>query len=89
MSLAVLMMILSYVAFDIQENNVVCAAGVCRQDEGVAAHVFQLWIVVEFFMIGFFAIRWLPQSPRQALVVLALQIAAALVPLSIVFLLEL
>ncbi len=43
-------------------------------DEGIPAHLFQIWLVLEFFMIGFFALKWLTQKPKQALVVLAIQI---------------
>jgi hypothetical protein len=50
-----------------------------RPDEGIEAHIFQLWLVVEFVMIGFFAFKWLPQSPKQALLILILQIIAAFV----------
>lgn len=49
-----------------------------QPDEGIAAHLFQIWLVLEVVMIGFFALKWLPQRPLQALVVLALQILAVL-----------
>jgi hypothetical protein len=39
-------------------------------------------------IIAFFAIRWLPQSPRSALPVLALQAVAALAALVPVYLLH-
>ncbi len=47
-------------------------------DEGVGAHLFQIWLVLEVLMIGFFAVKWLPQMPKQALFVLTLQILAVL-----------
>jgi len=40
-------------------------------------------------IVAIFAIKWLPQAPRQALPMLALQAAAALATLLPVFLLEL
>ncbi len=46
-----------------------------QQDEGTAAHLFQLWLAFEFFALLFFASKWLPRTPKDALVVLALQIA--------------
>lgn len=49
------------------------------EDEGVAAHLFQLWLVLEVLMIPFFAIKWLPQQPKQAAVILAFQILALLI----------
>lgn len=47
-------------------------------DEGTGAHLFQIWLVVEILMMAFFAIKWLPQKPLQALVILAIQIVAVL-----------
>ena len=47
-------------------------------DEGVGAHLFQLWLVLEVLMIPFFAIKWLPERPKATLIILAIQIAAAL-----------
>jgi hypothetical protein len=60
--------------------------GIVRNtDEGTAARLFQLWLVLEPFMIGFFAIKWLPKARKQALFILLLQIITALLPISIVF----
>ena len=64
--------------------------GVARQpDEGTAAHLWQLLMVAQVPIIAFFAVRWLPEAPRQALPVLALQVAAALAAAAPVFLLGL
>lgn len=46
-------------------------------DEGAGAHLFQIWLVLEALMIAFFAIRWMPQSPKAALWILVVQFAAA------------
>jgi hypothetical protein len=59
------------------------------KDEGTGAHLFQLWMVLEVLMILFFAIKWLPQTPKQALQILALQVVAALAACAPVFLLGL
>lgn len=60
--------------------------GIIREeDEGTSAHLFQLWLVSEPFMLGFFAFRWLPRAQKQALQILALQIIAALLLISVVF----
>jgi len=40
-------------------------------------------------MLGFFAVKWLPRAQKQALLILAFQIIAALLPISIVFFLDL
>jgi hypothetical protein len=64
-------------------------AGTARQaDEGTAAHLWQLLMAAQIPIIGFFAIRWLPQSPRSGLPVLALQAVAALAALAPVYLLN-
>lgn len=52
-----------------------------QQDEGAAAHIWQLLMAGQLPVIGYFAIRWLPMEPRQAMFVLALQIGAALAAL--------
>ena len=54
-------------------------------DEGTAAHIWQLLMGGQLPIIAFFAIKWLPQAPRAALVVLALQFVAALSSLAPVF----
>ena len=54
-------------------------------DEGTAAHLFQIWMVLEVLMVAFFAIKWLPQAPKQALLILALQVVAALAACAPVF----
>ncbi len=48
------------------------------EDEGVGAHIFQLWLVYEFFAILFFSAKWIPQQPKSALIILAIQILAVL-----------
>jgi len=71
MSLAALILVLGTVA----------RFGVVREaDEGTAAHLFQLLIGLQLPIVAFFAIRWLPDSPKQALEVLALQALARLAP---------
>jgi len=76
MSLAALATVLGHIAL----------FGVARQaDEGAAAHIFQLLIVAEIPIVAFFAIRWIPRAPREAMLVLALQAAAGLAALAPVF----
>jgi hypothetical protein len=53
--------------------------GTARQaDEGTAAHVWQLLMAGQLPVVAFFAIKWFPTEPRRALVILALQVSAAL-----------
>jgi plasmid maintenance system killer protein len=64
-------------------------AGTAPQaDEGAAAHLWQLLMVLELPLVALFAIRWLPEAPRQALVVLGLQLAACAAALAPVALLR-
>jgi len=64
--------------------------GTAREtDEGAAAHIWQLLMGGQAPIIAFFAIRWLPQAPRRALPILALQVGAALAAMAPVFLLHL
>jgi hypothetical protein len=62
--------------------------GTARQaDEGTAAHLWQLLMAAQVPLIAFFAIRWLPQEPKPAVVVLALQAVAVVAALAPVYLL--
>jgi hypothetical protein len=80
MSLAALATVLVHVAL----------FGVAREaDEGTAAHIWQILMAAQVPIVAFFAIKWLPRTPRQALVVLALQGCAALAALAPVFFLNL
>jgi len=63
--------------------------GIRQPDEGTAAHLWQLLIGGQVPIVGFFAIKWLPRSPREALPVLILQACAGLAALAPVFLLRL
>ena len=70
LSLAVLaIMLISFVIFGVPAR---------QPNEGTGAHLFQIWLVLEVLMVAFFAIRWFPQKPKQALVVLVIQIVAIL-----------
>ena len=53
--------------------------GVVREaDEGTAAHLWQLLMAGQAPIVLYFAVKWLPRSPGQALRVLALQFVAGL-----------
>ena len=80
MSFGALAMVLAHVAI----------FGVVHEaDEGTAAHIFQLLMIAQVPIVAFFAIKWVPRTPRQALIILALQTVAALAALAPVFLLGL
>ena len=68
----------------------VAVFGVAREaDEGTAAHIWQILMAAQMPIVAFFAIKWLPRTPRQALLVLALQVGAVLAALAPVFFLNL
>jgi hypothetical protein len=80
MSLAALAVVLGHVAI----------YGTAHEaDEGAAAHVWQLLMVAQLPLLAFFAIRWLPRSPKQALLVMTLQASAAVAALAPVYFLNL
>ncbi|HLN93909.1 MAG TPA: hypothetical protein VK389_08600 [Thermoanaerobaculia bacterium] len=80
MSLAALSLVLGHIL----------VFGVAREaDEGTAAHLWQLLIGGQLPVVAFFAIKWLPRAPRQALLVLVLQALVGLAALAPVFFLEL
>ena len=65
----------------------IALVGTARQpDEGTAAHLWQLLMAGQLPIILFFSIRWLPQSPRSAVLILALQAAAAVAALAPIYL---
>ena len=80
---------MSFVALAMVLGHVATFGVVREADEGTAAHIFQLLLIAEVPIVAFFAIKWLPRSPRQALQVLALQVGAALAALAPVFFLGL
>ena len=72
MSIAALALVIGYATM----------VGTARQaDEGAAARVFQLLLAGQLPIIAWFAIRWLPTEPARALLILALQVGAALAAL--------
>lgn len=58
------------------------------EDEGTAAHLFQLLMAGQVPIIAFFAIKWLPKKPKEALVVLVLQFIAGVLAFVPVYILE-
>ena len=59
-----------------------------QADEGTAAHIWQILMAGQIPIIVFFAFKWLPRTPKEALLVLVLQGGAALMALAPVFLLR-
>ena len=78
-------LIMSFVALALVLGHVAIFGVVHEADEGTPAHIFQLLMAGQVPIVAFFAIKWLPQAPRQALQVLALQAGAGLAALAPVF----
>lgn len=53
-------------------------------DEGAAARIFQLLLAAQAVVMVVFAVTWLPRAPRPVLLVLALQVGAAVIPIATV-----
>ncbi len=79
---------MSFAALAIVLFHIIMSGTAREADEGAAAHLWQLMMAGQIPIVAFFAIRWLPQSPRFALPVLALQAVAALAALAPVYLLN-
>jgi hypothetical protein len=54
-------------------------------DEGTTAHLFQILMAAQVPLVAFFALKWLPEVPGQALRVIALQICVALAAFASVY----
>jgi len=79
MSLAMLGLVLASLALH----------GVSRQaDEGAAAHLFQLLLMAQVPVVGYFALRWVPRDPAKGLIVLVAQLVALALPVITVAYLE-
>ena len=58
-----------------------------QPDEGAAAHIWQLLMAGQVPVVMFYAVTSLPETPRTALPILALQIGAALAAIAPIYLL--
>ena len=76
MSLAILAMVLTTIGI---------SGAVRQEDEGTQAHIFQIWLVLEVVLVAVFAVEWVPRRPKQALMVLAIQILCAVAACAPVF----
>jgi hypothetical protein len=57
-------------------------------DEGTPARLFQGLMLLTAVAVVVFAVRWLPRTPREAAVIVGLQVVAAAVPLLVLLFLE-
>ena len=80
---------MSFAALAVVLGHVAMFGAAREADEGTAAHIWQILMAAQVPIVAFFAIKWLPRTPKQALPVLALQAGAALAALAPVFFLNL
>jgi hypothetical protein len=86
---AFLPVIMSFTALAVVLAHVAIFGAAREADEGTAAHLWQLLMAAQLPLLVFFAIKWLPRSPKQALLVMALQASAAVAALAPVYFLKL
>jgi len=73
MSLAALVLVLSHLGLSGAEPTA---------DEGTAAHLFQLLLAGQAPIVAFFAVKWLPRMPAEALMMIGWQAGAAMLALA-------
>ena len=79
MSLAALGLVLGYVAL---------FGNVRQEDEGTAAHLYQLLMAGQLPIVAWFAVKWLPRDAAAALRVLAIQALAGLAAIAALYFFE-
>jgi|SRR5215831_21418353 len=79
---------MSLLAVAVVTNHILLHGPARQADEGTAAHLWQLLMAGQLPVIGYFALRWLPRAGQSAVIVLALQAAAALAALAPVYFLH-
>jgi hypothetical protein len=55
-----------------------------QPDEGTEAHIFQILLAAEIPLLIFYAVKWLPRTPKTAVLAIGVQLgamAAALAPI--------
>lgn len=78
---------MSFIALAMVIGDALIYGIVYEADEGTAAHIFQLLMMLQVPVILFFAVKWMPRAPLQALTILILQaVAAFLAILAVIFL---
>jgi hypothetical protein len=86
---ALIPLAMSFAALSVVLGHIAIFGVTHETDEGTAAHVWQLLMAGQIPVIAFFALKWLPRSPREALLVLLLQAVAGLAAATPVFVLKL
>ena len=85
---AAVALLVGYLATGPHPPNIVVEHGIARRDEGAVAHLWQLLMVLQLPIIGWFALRWLPRDPKRTAMMLALQALAIVAAAMPVYVLE-
>lgn len=88
MSGAATALVVGYLATGPHAPTMVLDHGVLRPDESAAARLWQLLMIMQLPLMGWFALKWLPRDPRRAAMVLAVQALAIVVAAAPVMILE-
>ena len=88
MSGAATALVVGYLATGPHEPHMILENGVMRPEEGPAARLWQLLMVLQLPAMAYFAVSWLPRDPKRTAAMLALQALAVVGAALPVFLLE-
>lgn len=80
---------MSLIALALLVGHIAIFGAAREADEGTTAHLWQILMAGQMPVLAFFAIKWLPRAPKQALYVLALQAGAVLASMAPVYFLNL
>jgi hypothetical protein len=86
---AFLPLAMSLTALGIVLGHIAIYGAVREADEGAAAHLWQILMAGQIPLVAFFAVKWLPRAPKQAMYILALQAGAVLAAIAPVYFLHL
>jgi hypothetical protein len=88
MSGAATALVVGYLATGPHAPHMVIENGIARPDESAAARLWQLLMIMQLPLMGWFALKWLPRDPRRAAMVLAVQALAIVIAAAPVVVLE-
>ena len=80
---AALPVVMSLAALSLVAGYIDTSGGKRETDEGALAHIFQLLVVAQVPVVGFFILRWIRTNAMACLIILGIQalaLAAALFP---------
>ncbi|KRA83517.1 hypothetical protein ASD76_05610 [Altererythrobacter sp. Root672] len=88
MSGAATCLLVTYLATGPHEPYMVVENGVARPDESTTARLWQLLMLLQLPLIGWFGVRWFQRDPKGTVTMIAIQALAIVAAAMPVFLLE-